>query len=122
VYFAFVAVFGLQQEKNELVVLENGANSHRKILKEYSLEFIDNMLSIVTACTVMAYSLYTFMSSNENYYMMLTIPYVLYGIFRYQYIIYQKKEVGVLKRLFFRTCPYDKHNSLGTYKYNNFIR
>jgi len=85
---------GFSKRRNELVVLENGANSHRKILKEYSLEFIDNMLSIVTACTVMAYSLYTFMSSNENYYMMLTIPYVLYGIFRYQYIIYQKKEGG----------------------------
>ncbi|HOK50202.1 MAG TPA: decaprenyl-phosphate phosphoribosyltransferase, partial [Sedimentibacter sp.] len=58
------------------------------------LEFIDNMLSIVTACMVMAYSLYTFMSSSDNYYMMLTIPYVLYGIFRYQYIIYRKKEGG----------------------------
>jgi len=105
VYFALSLFLGFSKRRNELVVLENGANSHRKILKEYSLEFIDNMLSIVTACTVMAYSLYTFMSSNENYYMMLTIPYVLYGIFRYQYIIYQKKRVGVLKRLFFRTCP-----------------
>jgi 4-hydroxybenzoate polyprenyltransferase len=85
---------GFSKRRNELVVLESGANSHRKILDEYSLEFIDNMLSIVTACTVMAYSLYTFMSSSDNYYMMLTIPYVLYGIFRYQYIIYRKKEGG----------------------------
>lgn len=84
---------GFSKRRNELVILENGANSHRKILEEYSLEFIDNMLSIVTACTVMAYSLYTFMSSN-TYYMMLTIPFVLYGIFRYQYIIYRKKEGG----------------------------
>ncbi|HPD01681.1 MAG TPA: decaprenyl-phosphate phosphoribosyltransferase [Acetivibrio sp.] len=84
---------GFSKRRNELVVLENGADSHRKILKEYSLEFIDNMLSIVTASTVMAYSLYTF-SSKNNYFMMLTIPFVLYGIFRYQYIIYMKKEGG----------------------------
>lgn len=84
---------GFSKRRNELVVLENVADSHRKILKEYSLEFIDNMLSIVTASTVMAYSLYTF-SSKNNYFMMLTIPFVLYGIFRYQYIIYMKKEGG----------------------------
>ncbi|MFZ5989688.1 MAG: decaprenyl-phosphate phosphoribosyltransferase [Bacillota bacterium] len=84
---------GFSKRRNELVVLEGNADSHRKILEEYSLEFIDNMLSIVTASTVMAYSLYTF-SSNDNYNMMLTIPFVLYGIFRYQYIIYKKKEGG----------------------------
>lgn len=84
---------GFSKRRNELVVLEGNADSHRKILEEYSLEFIDNMLSIVTASTVMAYSLYTF-SSNDNYNMMLTIPFVLYGIFRYQYIILKKKEGG----------------------------
>lgn len=84
---------GFSKRRNELVILEEGADSHRKILKEYSLEFIDNMLSIVTASTVMAYSLYTF-SSKNSYYMILTIPFVLYGVFRYQYIVYQKKEGG----------------------------
>ncbi len=84
---------GFSKRRNELVVLAGSADSHRKILEEYSLEFIDNMLSIVTASTVMAYSLYTFMS-GDNYNMMLTIPFVLYGIFRYQYIIYKKNEGG----------------------------
>jgi len=85
---------GFSKRRNELVVLEDGAENHRKILEEYSLEFIDNMLSIVTASTVMAYSLYTFSTNSGNYYMMLTIPFVLYGIFRYQYIIYKKNEGG----------------------------
>lgn len=85
---------GFSKRRNELVVLANGAENHRKILEEYSLEFIDNMLSIVTASTVMAYSLYTFSTNSGNYNMMLTIPFVLYGIFRYQYIIYKKNEGG----------------------------
>jgi len=75
-------------------VLENGANSHRKILKEYSLE-------IYRQYAFHCHGLYRdgifplyFYEQHENYYMMLTIPYVLYGIFRYQYIIYQKKEGG----------------------------
>lgn len=85
---------GFSKRRNELVVLEMGAENHRKILEEYSLEFIDNMLSIVTASTVMAYCLYTFSANNGNFRMMITIPFVLYGIFRYQYIIYKKKEGG----------------------------
>lgn len=91
--FLLSLFLGFSKRRNELVILEEGADSHRKILKEYSLEFIDNMLSIVTASTVMAYSLYTF-SSKNSYYMILTIPFVLYGVFRYQYIVYQKKEGG----------------------------
>lgn len=85
---------GFSKRRHELMILQEEADSHRKILKEYSLEFIDNMLSIVTASTVMAYSLYTFSTNSENYYMMATIPFVLYGVFRYQYIIYQKQEGG----------------------------
>ena len=84
---------GFSKRRNELFILEGNADKHRKILEEYSLQFIDNMLSIVTASTVMAYSLYTF-SAHSNKYMMITIPFILYGIFRYQYIVYKKNEGG----------------------------
>lgn len=84
---------GFSKRRNELIVLEKSAGGHRKILKEYSVEFIDNMLSIITASILMAYSIYTFTAYEEQY-MMVTIPFVLYGIFRYQYIVYKKKLGG----------------------------
>jgi 4-hydroxybenzoate polyprenyltransferase len=80
---------GFSKRRNELVILQEDAQSHRTILEHYSLSFIDNMLSIVTASTVISYSMYTFFA-NENKYSMVTILFVLYGIFRYQYIIYNK--------------------------------
>lgn len=80
---------GFSKRRNELVVLQEDAEHHRTILQHYSLDFIDNMLSIVTASTVISYSLYTFFASADKL-SMITIPYVLYGIFRYQYIIYNK--------------------------------
>jgi len=75
----------LNKRKNELLVLSKDAGSHRKILNEYTLELIDQMLSVVTSTTVISYALYTF-NSEWSYRMMLTIPFVLYGIFRYQYL------------------------------------
>ena len=95
---------GFSKRRNELVVLVGNADKHRKILDEYSLEFIDHMLAIVTASTVMAYSLYTF-SERENKYMMLTIPFVLYGIFRYQYIVYKKSEGGSPEEILLTDLP-----------------
>jgi 4-hydroxybenzoate polyprenyltransferase len=83
----------LSKRRNELIILDNNAGNHREILKEYSLPFIDNMLSTITASIVMAYSLYTFFAYTEKY-MMLTIPFVLYGIFRYQYIVYKENKGG----------------------------
>lgn len=80
---------GFSKRRNELVVLQEDAQNHRAILEHYSLDFIDNMLSIVTASTVISYSMYTFFA-NEDKFSMITILYVLYGIFRYQYIIYNK--------------------------------
>jgi 4-hydroxybenzoate polyprenyltransferase len=82
---------GFSKRRHELILLDNMAGEHRKILKEYSIEFIDHMLSVVTSSIFIGYFLYTFF--NEQY-LMLTIPFVLYGIFRYQYILYQKKEGG----------------------------
>lgn len=84
---------GFSKRRNELILLGEESEKHRRILEEYSVEFIDSMLSIVTACTVMSYSLYTFFAYSEKS-MMLTIPFVLYGIFRYQYLIHKRREGG----------------------------
>lgn len=89
----------LNKRKHELILLGENAGSHRKVLDEYSPALVDEMLAVITASTVMAYSLYTFTAENlpkqlkDNHLMMLTIPFVLYGIFRYLYLVYQK-DVG----------------------------
>lgn len=82
---------GFSKRRNELLVLREDARLHRQILEHYSLAFIDNMLSIVTASTLLSYSLYTIIES-DNRYLMVTILFVLYGIFRYQYILYNKNQ------------------------------
>lgn len=99
VCMVLLALFlGLGKRRGELVLLQENANSHRAILEEYSLPFLDEMLSVVTATTVLAYSLYTFDPGNphlpENNTMMLTIPFVLYAVFRYLYLIHQKGETA----------------------------
>lgn len=88
--FLLALFLGFSKRRNELLVLEENAQSHRRILEHYSLEFIDSMLSIVTASTLISYCLYTFFASDDKY-SMVTILFVLYGIFRYQYLIYNKK-------------------------------
>ncbi|MDF2545619.1 MAG: phosphoribose diphosphate--decaprenyl-phosphate phosphoribosyltransferase [Anaerosolibacter sp.] len=79
----------LHKRKSEMKLVANGQKTTRKILEEYTPELIDDMLHIVTSSTVMAYSLYTF-NSHNSIYMMATIPFVIYGIFRYQYIAHTK--------------------------------
>ncbi len=82
---------GFGKRRAELTLLAEGANSHRKVLSGYSLPMLDQFITIVSATTIMAYSLYTFSAPNlpQNHVMMLTIPFVLYGIFRYLYLIQQ---------------------------------
>lgn len=83
---------GLNKRKSEIITLKDKSANHRKILEEYSVEMIDKMLTIVTPSILMAYSLYTF-SSVQSKTMMYTIPFVLYGIFRYEYLM-DKQNVG----------------------------
>lgn len=81
---------GFGKRRAELAVLvSDNPQSHRKVLSGYSIALIDQLITIVSATTIIAYSLYTFSASNlpENHAMMLTIPFVLYGIFRYLYLI-----------------------------------
>jgi 4-hydroxybenzoate polyprenyltransferase len=95
----------LNKRKSELITLKNKSGSHRKILEEYSIEFIDSMLTIVTPSILMAYCLYTF-SSVQSKSMMLTIPFVLYGIFRYQYLMYKKNIGGKPEDIFTKDIPF----------------
>lgn len=100
----FIAV---GKRRNELALLKDNANAHRAILDEYSLSFIDEMISIISAATIIAYSLYTFSAENlpKNHTMMLTTPFVLYGLFRYLYLIHVKGEGGAPEEIVIRDKP-----------------
>lgn len=82
----------LNKRKSEIITLKDKSGSHRKILEEYSVGMIDKMLTIVTPSILMAYCLYTF-SSVQSKTMIFTIPFILYGIFRYEYLM-DKKNIG----------------------------
>jgi 4-hydroxybenzoate polyprenyltransferase len=96
------------KRRHELVLLGDEARHHRAILQEYNLELIDRMLGIITTGAVVSYSLYTFLSEGlpENHAMMLTIPFVLYGIFRYLYLIHVRNEGGAPEEIVLRDRPF----------------
>jgi 4-hydroxybenzoate polyprenyltransferase len=81
---------GLGKRRGELVLLKDEAVNHRAILASYTVPLLDHLISSITASTILAYALYTFSATNlpENNLMMLTIPFVIYGLFRYLYLIH----------------------------------
>jgi len=85
----FALYIGFGKRRAEMTLLEEGAGSHRKVLDGYTLPLLDQFITIVSGTTIVAYSLYTFSAPNlpENHTMMLTIPFVVYGIFRYLQLI-----------------------------------
>jgi hypothetical protein len=87
---------GLAKRRHELLLLGDEAASHRQILREYSPALLEQLITIVTAGLVMAYSLYTFSAENlpRDHSMMLTIPVVLFGIFRYLYLVHRREGGG----------------------------
>ncbi|WP_184192339.1 decaprenyl-phosphate phosphoribosyltransferase [Armatimonas rosea] len=84
---------GLSKRRGELVAL-GSASPTRAILKEYSLPMLEQMITIVASACVMSYTLYTFFSKSQNGqsrpYLMATIPFVIYGLFRYLYLSHKK--------------------------------
>lgn len=86
---------GFVKRRQELALLREGAPT-RAILREYSLPFLDQMISVVTGATVVAYSLYAFSPEVAQklgtQHLGLTIPFVLFGIFRYLYLVHQRGE------------------------------
>lgn len=100
---------GIGKRRHELTLLENGAGEHRRILQEYSVPMLDQMMSIVTASIIMAYSITAFLAPvapQEPYPMlMLTIPFVIYAIFRYLYLIYIRGDGGAPDELILKDMP-----------------
>ncbi len=87
----FIALYlGIGKRRAELVLMEQeNAGQHRRVLDGYSIPFLDQLITIVLTITILAYSLYTFSAPNlpENHAMMLTIPFVIFGVFRYLYLV-----------------------------------
>lgn len=104
----FLALFmALGKRRHELKLLGDNAGNHRAILDEYNLDLIDKLLGIVTTSAIVAYSLYTFLAEGvpENHAMMLTIPFVLYGMFRYLYLIHVRQEGGAPEEILLKDRP-----------------
>ncbi|MCX5902703.1 MAG: decaprenyl-phosphate phosphoribosyltransferase [Proteobacteria bacterium] len=99
----------LSKRRHELMLLEDDAVHHRKILFEYSPYLLDQMISVVTASTVITYTLYTVSEDTVSKFgtdrLKYTIPFVLYGIFRYLYLIHQKNEGGSPERVLLNDLP-----------------
>jgi 4-hydroxybenzoate polyprenyltransferase len=98
---------GFCKRRNELLLLDEGASAHRKILEHYTPSLLDSLTSIVASATIMAYSLYTFTSPKlpPSHLMMLTIPFVIFGMFRYLYLAHSHDEGGSPEEVFFKDRP-----------------
>ncbi len=92
--FLLSLFLALAKRRHEILLLNDNATAHRKILDEYSTYYLDQMISVVTPSTIIAYTIYTLspdaISKNLEY----TVPFVVYGIFRYLYLVHQKGKGG----------------------------
>lgn len=89
----FLALFlALGKRRSELIRLNDQAAIHRRNLRQYSLALLDQLIGIVVTSMLLTYSLYTFQGENSSHDLMLTIPIVLFGAFRYLYLMYVRAE------------------------------
>lgn len=95
---SLLALFlGFSKRRHELTVMEDDAHIHRPVLMEYSTYFLDQMISLVTASTLICYILYTVSGETVGKFgkeLLYTVPFVLYGLFRYYYLVHQKQTGG----------------------------
>jgi 4-hydroxybenzoate polyprenyltransferase len=91
----FVALFlAFSKRRHELVLLGAEASDQRPVLSHYSPQFLDQMINVVTASTVVAYALYAVAPETQEKFhtrqLVYTVPLVLFGVFRYLYLVYQR--------------------------------
>lgn len=99
----------MSKRRHELVLLEENAVNHRSILREYNPYLLDQMIAVVTASIVVAYCLYTVSEETVAKFgttkLLYTVPFVLYGIFRYLYLVHQRSEGGSPEVLIIKDKP-----------------
>ncbi|HLC33999.1 MAG TPA: decaprenyl-phosphate phosphoribosyltransferase [Anaerolineales bacterium] len=95
------------KRRAELALLVDDASNHRRVLDGYTIPLLDSYIQIVSAATIVAYSLYTFSAPNlpANHSMMLTVPFVVYSIFRYLYLIQVEKAGGAPEEIVMMDRP-----------------
>jgi 4-hydroxybenzoate polyprenyltransferase len=96
--FVLALFLGLGKRRHEIIVLDSEASSHRKILDKYSPYLLDQLIGVVTASTVITYLFYTLSSEVGDKlhtdYLFVTIPFVIYGVFRYLYLVHKEERGG----------------------------
>jgi 4-hydroxybenzoate polyprenyltransferase len=102
-------LIGFGKRRHELVLLEEKAGGHRKNLSEYSLPFLDALMNICAGAAVITYALYTRADETVarvgSTAMLLTIPFVVYGVFRYLFLIHKRKVGGDPVQILFSDRP-----------------
>jgi 4-hydroxybenzoate polyprenyltransferase len=99
---------GFGKRRAELAMLADDASAHRKVLHGYTIPLLDQYIMIVSGTTIVAYSFYTFSAPNvpTNHSMMLTIPFVVYAIFRYLYLVQVKHGGGAPEEILLTDRPF----------------
>ena len=100
---------GFCKRRHELLLLEGGAGAHRANLDDYSPALLDQLIGITTAMTLISYSLYTMSEETVRVHhtdnLKLTIPFVLYGVFRYLFLVYKRAQGGSPERVLLSDVP-----------------
>jgi 4-hydroxybenzoate polyprenyltransferase len=94
----------LNKRQAELRLLQGDAAAHREVLEEYSTELLRQLTTITTACTLLSYAVFTFLGEH-NKSLMLTLPFVLYGMFRYLWLVEVRDEGGEPEVVFLQDRP-----------------
>ena len=98
----------LSKRRHEIILLEDRADAHRLILREYTPYLLDQMIGVVTSATLVAYMVFTLTTetiAKFGPHMVLTVPFVLYGIFRYLYLVHTKKSGGMPEETLLADLP-----------------
>ena len=107
----FLSLFlAFAKRRHELALAEGAASSQRKVLEHYSVTFVDQMINVVTASTLISYALYTVAPETAERlgtpWLVWTIPFVLYGIFRFLYLLYQRPSEDETTSAILRDGPF----------------
>ena len=99
----------LAKRRHELLFLEGGGEAHRAVLDRYSEALLDQMMAVATSSTVIAYCLYTIapetVAKFGTHNLMLTVPFVLYGVYRYLYLVYRREMGGAPEKVLLTDVP-----------------